>query len=52
MANRKDRNQVGILMKPDLWKKVRIVALEKDLDASTLVGNVLEEWLKKQKITL
>jgi hypothetical protein len=52
MANRKDRNQVGILMHPDLWKKIRVAALQKDMDASTLVGNVLEEWLKKQKISL
>jgi hypothetical protein len=49
MANRKGRNQVGILMDPVLWKKVRMAALERDTDSSTLVGNVLEEWLKKQK---
>lgn len=49
MANRKGRNQIGLLMNPVLWKKLKITALERDMDASTLVGNVLEEWLKKQK---
>jgi len=43
----KERKQLGILIDPDLWKEMRMVALRNDMTATDALHAAMEEYIAR-----
>lgn len=44
-----DRRQIGVKLDSELWRQVRILALEQDRTAGELLEDAMREYLEKQR---
>ena len=44
-----DRRQIGVKLDSDLWRQVRILALEQDRTAGELLEEAMREYLERNK---
>lgn len=42
------REATSIKIKPDLWKRAKIEAIQRDMDLSELVERAIEAWIKEE----
>jgi len=49
MIEKQKRVTTSIKIKPDVWKKAKIEAINEDIDLSELVEKAIERWVKDKK---
>ncbi len=43
------RKQIGVKLNQDLWRELKILALQQDRTAGELLEDAMEEYLKRHK---
>ena len=51
-AEKKSLQRVTVYFKPDLLKRLKLLAVAQDQDASTLINEAMAEYLEKRKTLL
>jgi predicted transcriptional regulator len=44
-----DRRQIGVKLNSDLWREMRVLALQRDRTAGELLEEAMREYLEKQR---